>query len=44
MKKIAKEDQHKFLHKRLMELIQSEDAMEGIMAFREKREPKWQGK
>jgi enoyl-CoA hydratase/carnithine racemase len=43
LKTIAVEDQHKFLHKRLMEVIQTKDAQEGIMAFREKRKANWSG-
>lgn len=40
---IAAADQHDFLHNELMQLIQTEDAIEGMMAFREKRKPNWKG-
>ena len=43
LKAIAAADQHKFLHKRLMEVIQTKDAQEGMMAFREKRKANWSG-
>ena len=43
MKNVATADQHKFLHQRLMELIGTADAQEGILAFREKRKPSWKG-
>ena len=36
--------QHQFLRERLMNLIGSEDAQEGLKAFIEKREPKWTNK
>lgn len=44
LSKIAEADQHNFLHNELMQLIQTEDAIEGMMAFREKRKPNWKGK
>ncbi|MCH2022842.1 MAG: enoyl-CoA hydratase-related protein [Saprospiraceae bacterium] len=43
MKEIANKDQHKFLHKRLMELVETEDAQEGMIAFKQKRKPNWTG-
>ncbi|BDS10815.1 enoyl-CoA hydratase-related protein [Aureispira anguillae] len=43
MKSIPSQEQHKFLHQRLMELIQTKDAKEGINAFKEKRLPNWSG-
>ena len=43
MKSIPEAEQHKFLHQRLMEVIQTSDAQEGITAFREKRQPTWTG-
>jgi enoyl-CoA hydratase/carnithine racemase len=33
--------QHQYLRGMLMKTVQTKDAQEGIMAFREKREPKW---
>ncbi|MCF8278246.1 MAG: enoyl-CoA hydratase/isomerase family protein [Flavobacteriales bacterium] len=33
--------QHSYLQGMLMKTVQTKDAQEGIMAFREKREPKW---
>ncbi len=35
---------HAYLHTMLMKTVQSQDAMEGIMAFREKRKPVWKNK
>jgi enoyl-CoA hydratase/carnithine racemase len=43
MKNIAETDQHKFLHKRLMEVINTADAQEGMTAFKEKRMANWTG-
>ncbi len=34
---------HEYLHKMLMQLVQTEDAIEGILAFQQKREPVWKG-
>lgn len=38
---MAESHQHQYLRERLMNLIGSEDAQEGLRAFIEKREPKW---
>lgn len=35
---------HTQLNSMLMELLQSEDAQEGILAFKQKRKPNWKGK
>lgn len=43
LKTISASQQHTFLHKRLMEVIKTKDAQEGIMAFREKRKANWSG-
>jgi enoyl-CoA hydratase/carnithine racemase len=43
LKGISNKEQHTFLHKRLMEVIQTKDAQEGITAFREKRKANWSG-
>ena len=37
-------DHHKYLHSMLKKVLQTEDAMEGLAAFREKRKPVWKGK
>ncbi len=36
-------EHHSYLQGALMQLMQTADAREGIMAFREKREPQWSG-
>ena len=38
------EDKHSYLHRMLQELLQSDDAKEGILAFKEKRKPVWKNK
>lgn len=43
MKNIEEAAQHKFLHQRLMEVIQTADAQEGMTAFKEKRKANWTG-
>ena len=39
MKNVSDKEQHKFLHNRLMELVSTADAQEGMLAFKEKRKP-----
>jgi len=41
LKQVTPNQEHQFLHKKLMECIQSENAQEGMRAFKEKRKPKW---
>ncbi|MDC0231336.1 enoyl-CoA hydratase-related protein [Aureispira] len=43
MKEVTDKDQHTFLHNRLMELVGTADAQEGMLAFKEKRKPHWKG-
>ena len=38
-----KPDQHKYLLEMLNKAIKSNDAKEGINAFKEKRKPNWKG-
>lgn len=40
---IPQSDQHTFLKGELDKLLQTEDAKEGALAFKEKREPNWKG-
>ena len=37
-------ERHKYLKEQLQKLLQTEDAKEGIRAWKEKRKPKWTGK
>ena len=38
------ENHHSYLQEMLVKTIQTQDAMEGMMAFRQKRTPQWKGK
>jgi enoyl-CoA hydratase/carnithine racemase len=44
LKNIPQNEQHTFLKSELDNLLQTEDAKEGALAFKEKREPVWKGK
>lgn len=41
---LPQSEQHAFLKSELYKLLQTEDAQEGALAFKEKREPAWKGK
>lgn len=40
----GEENHHSYLQEMLVKTIQTQDAMEGMMAFRQKRTPQWKGK
>ena len=44
LKTINKADEHKYLLNMLQQILQTEDAAEGLQAFAEKRKPVWKGK
>lgn len=44
LKNIPHDEQHTFLKRELEQLLQTADAREGALAFKEKREPIWTGK
>jgi enoyl-CoA hydratase/carnithine racemase len=43
MKTKNADEKHKYLHAMLMQCLQSKDAAEGLLAFKEKRTPLWKG-
>lgn len=43
LKKLPQNEQHTFLKSELDKLLKTEDAKEGALAFKEKREPSWKG-
>ena len=44
LRNIPQNEQHAFLKRQLDKLLQTEDAKEGALAFKEKREPIWKGR
>lgn len=44
LKNRPQNEQHTYLKEQLSKLLQTEDAKEGALAFKEKREPTWKGK
>lgn len=44
VQQLPDQDRHRYLYAMLMETLSTEDAMEGIMAFQQKRSPVWKGK
>jgi enoyl-CoA hydratase/carnithine racemase len=43
MKTKNADEKHKYLHSMLMQCLQSKDAAEGLLAFKEKRKANWLG-